>query len=174
VPSFMSFKVRVSVDKALVLKAAADATRIVTGKQGAVVRKTAMWRIRTSRKPSQPGNPPHSHTGILKRFLVYSWDPSTKTTVVGPMATNQIYFNRHRQPVKGTVPQILEEGGDITILEVFKYGRWQRADLRSRRRLAGLPRRYRTAHIKARPYMGPALAEAKSKLPALWANSIKR
>ena len=76
--------------------------------------------------------------------------------------------------MRGTVPGVLEHGGAITILEVFKHGSWQRADLRSRRRLGNLPTRYRTARIAARPYMGPALAAEAPKFPELWKNSLGR
>jgi hypothetical protein len=76
--------------------------------------------------------------------------------------------------VKGTVPEVLEKGGDITILDVFKNGSWRRKDLRMRRRLQGLPTRLRTVHIKARPYMQPAFEIEKKQLPSLWANSITK
>jgi hypothetical protein len=73
------------------------------------------------------------------------------------------------------VPSALEYGGQITVFEVH-IGTvvWQRADLRSRRRLAGLRSRYRKVTIQPRPYMqrGAAFADLP-KLPALWRNSVR-
>jgi hypothetical protein len=149
------------------------ATRGVLSKAGAFVRTAARHSIRTRKGTSPPGSPPYSHTGVLKRFLFFGYDPARRTVVVGPMATNQVFFGKDRRPVRGTVPEVLEYGGKITILEVERGGTWLRADLRSRRRLAGRPMRYRTANIAARPYMGPAMKQELPKFPSLWANSVK-
>ncbi len=93
--------------------------------------------------------------------------------VVGPMKTNQVFFDRNRQPVSGTVPQVLEYGGQITILEWFRAGVWQRADLRSLRRFADLPTRYRTVNIAARPFMHPALRAERQRLPELFRDTVR-
>jgi len=84
-----------------------------------------------------------------------------------------VYFDNHRQPVYGTVPEVLEEGGEITIMEVLRHGKWIRADLRSRRKIAGLPRRYRTIRIKARPHTRPAMIYELPQLPAMFRNTVR-
>ena len=165
-------------DTAKVLRAVGRAKRQVLSQAGGTVRKLARWSIRQRKKPSAPGEPPHSHEGTLKRFLFYTYDQAADSVVIGPMKTNQVFFDRDGKPVRGTVPQVLEFGGGITILEVFKPwvrggGKWVRADLRSRRRLAGLKKRYRTVKIAARPYMAPALAKVRPELPRMWAGSVK-
>ncbi len=160
-------------DKAAVVRAVDKARRAVLSKAGAYIRQRARSSIRKRKKASAPGQPPSSHAGTLRKFLFFGYDPSADTVVVGPAQTNQVYFGRDRRPVRGTVPSVLEYGGQITVLEVFKHGRWQRADLRSRRRMAGLRTRYRKVAIKPRPYMGPALMAELPRLPALWRNSVR-
>lgn len=122
---------------------------------------------------SAPGSPPFSHTGVLRGFIFFAYDQSRDSVVVGPAKTNQVFFDRNRKPVRGTVPEVLEEGGTIRILEVLKNGKWRRADLRSRRRLAGRRTRYRAVKIKPRPYMDPALKATIPKLPEMWRNSVR-
>jgi hypothetical protein len=141
---------------------------------GAFVRRTAKFSIRKRKKVSDPGDPPHSHTGILRRFIFFGLADNDSNVVIGPAKTNQVFFDADGKPVRGTVPQVLEEGGRIRVLEVFRFGRWERADLRSRRRLGGLPTRLRTVKIAARPFMGPALRENLPKVDDIWRNSIRR
>lgn len=160
-------------DSKLVMRAVDKARRAVLSKAGAFIRTRAKTSIRKRKGISEPGRPPHSHEGTLKRFLYFGYDPGADTVVVGPAKTNQVFFDKDRKPVTGTVPEILEKGGQITILEVFKYGRWQRVDLRSRRRLAGLKTRYRKVTIKPRPYMGPAMEAELPKFRELWRNSVR-
>jgi len=160
-------------DKARVVNAVDKARRAVLSKAGAFIRQRAKTSIRKRKAPSAPGQPPSSHQGSLRRFLFFGYDPSADSVVVGPAKTNQVYFGRDRRPVTGTVPAVLEYGGQITVFEVHKFGRWQRADLRSRRRLGGLRSRYRTVTIRPRPYMRPALLAELPRLPALWRNSVR-
>jgi len=161
-------------DAPAVLRAVDRARRQVLSKQGAFLRTRARSIIRPRKAASTPGEPPHSHTGILRRFLYFSFDPATRSVVVGPARTNQVFFDKDRRPVTGTVPSVLEYGGQITIKEVHRHGRWQRADLRSKRRLAGLQTRYRKVNIRPRPYMSAALALERKALPELWRDSVRR
>ncbi|HVS73135.1 MAG TPA: hypothetical protein VHQ47_17905 [Phycisphaerae bacterium] len=147
-------------------------TRRVLSKFGAFVRTRARSSIRKRKKPSAPGSPPSSHNGMLKDNIFFGYDSSKRSVVTGPTKTNTVHFDGDGQPVSGTVPEVLEEGGEIKILEVFKYGRWQKADLRSRRQLTNLPTRLRTIKIAKRPYMGPSFEQEKKNLPSLWANAI--
>jgi hypothetical protein len=160
-------------DKARVVRAVDKVRRAVLSKAGAFIRQRARTSMRKRKASSAPGQPPSAHEGSLRRFLYFGYDPGADTVVVGPAKTNQVFFGRDRRPVTGTVPSVLEYGGEITIFEVHRHGTWQRADLRSRRRLAGLRTRYRTVTIKPRPYMRPALAAELPRLPALWRNSVR-
>ena len=147
-------------------------------KGGAFLRRTARQLLRPAKGPSKPGRPPHSHTQLLEDRIYFAYEGASEREVVGPAKTNQVFFNGDGQPVTGTVPGVLEHGGQIRILEVQiqhgrRKGQWKRADLRSKRRLAGMPTRLRTVTIAARPYMGAALIKEKQKLPAMFANSVK-
>ena len=59
-------------------------------------------RMRRSRG-SPPGTPPYSRTGLLKRMLFYSYDPSSKSVVVGPSAAGP------------KTADVLEYGGTVKI-----------------------------------------------------------
>jgi len=130
-------------ESAAVLQKVDAATRKVLSKFGAFVRTTARHSIRKRRKVSYPGKPPSSHVGTLKRLIFFGYDLSARSVVIGPA------------PFRSTVeaPPLLEYGGTAS-----------RQDRKGRRVLA----RY-----AARPFMGPAFAKEQSKLPAMWANSVR-
>lgn len=160
------------------------AKRKVLSMAGAFIRRTARRLITKRKSPSKPGRPPTSWTGILKRFIFFAYDPQNESVIVGPAKTNQIFFDGDGEPVSGTVPSVLEYGGEITISESLWPGvtigglnippRWQRTDFRYRRAgtQADFPRRRRTIHIEARPSMGPSLDENLPKFPDLWSDSV--
>lgn len=50
---------------------------------------------------SPPGRPPYSHTGDLKRFIYFSFDPVRKSVVIGPVL----------KAGGGEAPALLEYGG---------------------------------------------------------------
>jgi len=56
-------------DSKKVVSATDRATRRVLSRFGAFVRRTAKQSIRKRKKVSQAGNPPSSHTGLLKKFI---------------------------------------------------------------------------------------------------------
>jgi len=130
-------------DSAAVLEKVDAATRKVLSKFGAFVRTAARHSIRKRKGVSAPGNPPSSHVGTLKRLIFFGYDLSARSVVIGPA------------PLGSTVeaPPLLEYGGTAS-----------RQESKGRRVLA----RY-----AARPFMGPAFAKEQSKLPAMWANSVK-
>ena len=162
-------------DRAAMQKGMAKAKLKFLGKAGAFVMRRARTSIRSSKKISQPGQPPRAHgQKLLKRNIFFALDKAREMTLVGPLFLNQINRDQDGQPTKGTVPNVLEYGGTIKILEVFKFGRWQRADQRSTRRNAGLPTRIRVVHIAARPFMGPALEKEKPNFPAMLAGTFKK
>jgi len=130
-------------DRAKVKGAVDRAARKVLSKFGAFVRQTAKGSIRKRQKPSQPGTPPSSHTGLLKRLIFFGFDPAKKSVVIGPA------------PLRAAVeaPPLLEYGG--------------RARRKNRKG------KLVSANYKARAFMAPAFEKEKSKLPTLWANSVK-
>ena len=130
-------------DRKAVTGAVDRATRKVFSKFGAFVRTTAKHSIRKRKAVSQPGNPPSSHVGLLKKLIYFGYDPGRKSVVIGPT------------PLRGTAeaPPLLEYGGT------------------ARRR--GRKGKNVMATYRARPFMGPAFEAEKPKLPAMWANSVK-
>lgn len=68
-----------------------------SGKRAAVAgeiserdRARVLERIREikARKPSRPGTPPHTHTGLLRRNIFFDLDRSTESVVIGSFVPN--------------------------------------------------------------------------------------
>lgn len=130
-------------DRLAVLGKVDAATRRVLSKFGAFVWRSAKSSIRKRKKPSAPGKPPSSHTGLLKKFIYFAFDPNRRSVVIGPVRLNR----------DEGVPPLLEYGGTA-----------------KRRKRGG---KMATVMYKARPYMGPAFEKEKASLPSLWRDSIK-
>lgn len=90
-------------DRQAVQQAVDKAARKNLSKFGAFVRRSAQTSIRSRKRVSDPGNPPSSHTGLLKRHIYFAYDPQRKSVVIGPVAWKR----------RGafTVPEVLEYGG---------------------------------------------------------------
>ena len=130
-------------DRSAVTRRVDRAARRVFSRFGAYVRTTAKHSIRKRKRISRPGEPPSSHTGLLRRFIFFGYDRDRRSIVIGPMPlTGRI----------GDAPHALEYGGPSAV-----KGR----------------RRKRRVRIAARPYMRPAFEHEKPKLPALWAGSVR-
>lgn len=110
-------------------------------------------------KHSRPGEPPKQITGLLRRFLFFSFDRSTRSVPVGPAKLSG---------KDADTPRLLEEGGNAR----------RRLSVPVRRRSGPrkgklvLQRKSVNAKYEARPFMGPALDKNQSKLAQLWANSV--
>lgn len=164
-------------DRPGVMRRMSDGTRAALSKFGSFVRTRARSLIQPRKRASFPGAPPSSHTGILKKFIFFVYEPQRKNVVIGPALLNQIAFRgpSFRTAVRGGIPEILEHGGIESIFEnQLSDGRWVRADLRSRRRIAQRPQRWRTIEIAARPFMRPAHADVQKQLPQLWRDAVHR
>ncbi len=134
-------------DRKAVMDKVDRATRRVLSRFGAFVRTAARSSIRKRKKSSTPGQPPSSHTGLLKKLIFFGYEPEKRSVVIGPARLNQKI---------GNAPEALEHGG----MSIALAG--------SRKK-----RSKRNVNIQARPYMGPAMDKEKPKLPAMWANSLK-
>ena len=99
-------------------------------------------------RASKPGSPPFSQTGLLKKFILFSYDRSSQSVVVGPTLLNR----------PSGAPEALEYGGTV------KAPAWWQRD--------GRP--VRTVTIAARPYMRPALKAESPKFPQFWKDSVKK
>lgn len=133
-------------DRQKITRAVDKAKRAVLSKAGAFIRTAARTSIRKRKGSAPPGAPPHSHVGLLRRFILFGYDRASDSVVVGPVKLDK--------PTEA--PRVLEHGGTTTVTEV------------ARRRL----RKHRV-RIKARPFMGPALKKEQPMLPKLWAGSVR-
>jgi len=134
-------------DSPKVLRAADRATRTSLSKAGAFVRTAARSSIRKRKRVSEPGQPPSSHTGLLRRGIMFGYEASRKTVVIGP---------RRLGGKIGQAPDALEHGGTSVVV----------SGLRAKRKK-------RIVRIAARPFMGPAMAQEAPKFAGLWANSVR-
>lgn len=132
-------------DRPKVMRAVDRARRRVLSKAGAFIRQTARTSIRKRKGTSKPGSPPHSHVGLLRKFILFGYDRQSESVIIGPVGFR-----------KSTAPRVLEQGGTTTVMR--------------RRRGKRTERRVRVA---ARPYMNPALEKERPKLPEFWRNSVK-
>lgn len=94
---------RLFFDRAAVTSAADRGTRKVLSKFGAFVRQTAKTSIRKRKAVSEPGQPPSSHTGLLKRNIFFVFSPETRSVVIGPILLNQ----------RTDAPRLLEHGDTV-------------------------------------------------------------
>jgi len=134
-------------DRPKVQRKTDSATRRVLSKFGAFVRRAAKSSIRTRQRASAPGEPPSSHTGLLKKFIFFGYDRRRQSVVIGPQRLNQKV---------GDAPEALEHGGVSTVVEGSRG-----------------KRKKRRVKMVARPFMGPAFEREKPKLPAMWRESVK-
>ena len=122
------------------------ATRKVLSKFGAYVRRGARSSIRKRKRASEPGKPPSSHSGLLKRFIFFGYDRAAQSVVVGPVALRS----------KPEAPELLEYGGQVQ----RRVGR------------RGRKKKLKTMRYRPRPFMTPAFETEKPKLPAMWKDSV--
>jgi len=147
----VKFKARAFFDSKAVTSRVDAATRKVLSRFGAFVRASARQSIRKSKGVSVPGSPPKSHTGLLKRFIFFSYEFARRSVVIGPEKVN----------VRGdAILSALEKGGRTTI--------------RNRRRRGRRTKRRKEVRIQARPFMGPALVKNAPQLPGMWRDSVTR
>lgn len=84
------------------LRAILPAEKWAAYRRAKAIAKQRGGKLRRPYAASRPGDPPHSRTGLLKRFLIYDWDASTESVVIGPRRLTR----RTRD-----VPKVLEYGG---------------------------------------------------------------
>ncbi len=186
-------------DRQAVIEAVGQANARVLSKAGAFIQRRAKSSIRKRKRVSDPGQPPSSHVGTLRNLIYFSFDPPTRSVVVGPTPLGST----------GIVPPVLEYGGQAPRRrnprrrqrelggageirtdgpasrttkknrdgKLVTYARLQTTDQvdranRLNEELYG-PEFVGGNRIEARPYMGPALQKEMPSLPALWAGSVR-
>jgi hypothetical protein len=135
-------------DRPAVTRAVSDAARRVLSKFGAFVRQRAKTSIRKRKKSSPAGQPPSSHVGTLRKGILFGYDASQRSVVIGPTI-----LDGH----SGEALPALEHGGTTRVVR----GRRGRV-------------RVKTVRIEARPFMQPAFEhEKQASLPSMWRDSVK-
>lgn len=118
---------------------------------GALVMTIARRSIRRIKKHSVAPGPPHTQTGFLKEDIVFSYDPQTKSVVIGP----------YRCPWLNI---LMEKGGDVP-MEVcyYKLNRiLMKPGRRGNSRIVHTGQMI-TAHYAPRPFMSRALRVGKER-----------
>ena len=137
----MKFK-EMFFDRQIVIDDMDRKTHSVFSKFGAFVKVRARTSIRKRKTSSKPGDPPRSHTGLLRRMIFNLWSSITRSVIIGPeKVIGKI----------GDAPHALERGGRTEV----------RVTTGARRR---------RIRIKQRPFMGPAFKTEKKGLDKLWAD----
>ena len=134
-------------DRQRVLSLVNRAERRVLSKFGAFVRQGARSSIRRRKRSSRPGQPPSSHTGLLKRNIFFVYEPVRSSVVIGPIRLNQAV---------GDAPAALEHGGRSQVVTGGRKGK----------------RTIRSVTIQPRPFMGPAFEREHPKLPQMWKDVV--
>ena len=141
----MGFKITgVVLDTRKIQKAAERGERRVLSRFGFLTRRTAQRSVKRRKKTSAVGQPPSSHTGVLRRFILYAYERATRSVIIGPKRLGN-------KGGGGRAPAALEHGG----------------------RSATAGKRRQAIKIRPRPTMGPAFEKTKPQLRSLWHNSIK-
>lgn len=91
-------------DAPAVLKAIDNADRKSLSRIGSFLRTRIRSSMKVRKEASEPGKAPSAHTRKLKDLTYFSFDPVTRSVVVGPVKFR-----------KGTAPRDLEQGGITTI-----------------------------------------------------------
>ena len=76
--------VRIEFDENGMLSAMRKANAKALRRAGAYVRKTAVNAVSRSSKASQPGTPPNTRKGLLKRSILFGVDKERQAVVIGP------------------------------------------------------------------------------------------
>jgi hypothetical protein len=185
-------------DRRQVLDALGRANVKVLSRAGAFIQRRAKTSIRKRKRVSRPGEPPSSHVGTLRDLILFGYDTSRRSVVVGPLPIGTVGIvpptleyggpavskknPRRRQRRVGGAGEIRVGGFRGKTAKKTKGGQWvtytrlvtqAQADRANRlnEELYG-PETIGSGRIEPRPYMGPALRAELPSLPALWANSV--
>ena len=169
-------------DREAVQKAVERGNLRALSKAGAFIRTRARSSLRRRKKPSPPGAPPSVHSrdsfATLKNIL-FGLEPQRQAVIIGPVGLGRS-GSAATAPVSGTVPNVLEFGGAISVSEqqvsFYDHGervtRWVQTNAR-RHGNRNVPRRRRRVRVEARPFMGPALEAEAQHIPDAWAGSVR-
>jgi hypothetical protein len=111
----------------------------------------------TDRKGVAPaGDPPYVHTGLLVKFIFFSYEAQNKSVVIGPTRLNS-------KPEPVPIPALLEYGGTA--------GRKRFSDAYAMMFKKSNP--VKLCFYRARPYMRPALKLEAPNFPGLFRGQVR-
>lgn len=171
-------------DRAVVTNAMDKANVRALSKAGAFIRRAAQTSMgyRKLGRASGAGNPPFAHRekgAKLRKLLFFSYDPQSKSVVVGPVAFGP----------KAEAPNLNEFGGTVTRRRTVRVAPARVRPKATKAQKAAFARKLKTGEVitakpptkvttatakyPPRPYMNPALQKELPNLPKRWANSLK-
>ena len=186
-------KVKVTDETARVAKAAQRATLTALVPAARYIRGIAMRSIKVSPDSAPPGHQPHTRKGRLKSAIIYAIEREWGQAVIGPhigavgMIAHTHEFGGREPPKRrrrrgvqwrlevGGVGPIAQDERGLVVIPLTTQAQVQRAT----EIVATLPafRRYlvqtKPRNYPPRPFMAPALAVSKVRLPSFWANTLK-
>lgn len=184
----IQLRTRVRFNQSQVQKKVQAANFRSLGHAAGTIRLTAKRSIRKRKKPSSPGSPPHTQTGMLRRVIRYEVNRDREEAVIGPVneiagrlwnlhefggvSTKRRKLKRHRFRVGQHGPIRVIRPGKFAHTKLLTGAQANRAtrliEAENERRGASKPRRY-----PKRPFMRPALEANQSRLPKFWRDSVK-
>ena len=183
-------RIHTQFDKAKLEKKVNQATFRSLGHAGAAIRLTARRSIRRRKKPSLPGQPPHTQTGHLKRVIRYDVQKERQQVQIGPANEySRTIWNLHefggvpkRRKARRSRRFKVGEFGPARVKTAGFKPTYHRIRLqtaaqasRATRLIEQETQRRATqrARYPKRPFMQPALDVNRPRLPRFWANSVK-
>lgn len=144
------FGVNLFFDREAVMASMDKVTRLALSNFGAYVRQRAKTSMRKRPGASAPGTPPNAHVGLIRKAMVFRYDPREQSVAIGP------------------VPDSGRLGGNDA-LGALEHGGISIVNAGTRRR----PRK-RKVNIRARPFMQPAFEAELSNLSSMWERARDR
>ena len=102
-------------DRLAVVSAVDAGTRRILTDFGRFVRRTARFSMRRRKDASQPGTPPSVHTGLLRQLILYAYDPSSRSVVIGPRLLRRGSIAARTTEEGGVVERKKRRGGVATL-----------------------------------------------------------
>jgi hypothetical protein len=153
-------------------------------KASAYLRTSARRSIRKSGRPAQPGRPPHTRLGQLKRSIVFAVDKKKLSALIGPSASLisdiakyhefggvQVSKSARRTYRVGAVGPIDAPDGRPRFALLRTQRQVQRATFLDRQ-LWSDQSLIKKRRYPRRPFMGPALQASASQLKSIFRVSL--
>ena len=155
-------------DRKAIVDAVGKANARVAMKQGGLVKTIMKRSMRRKKGPAPAGQPPHAHEGQLRDLTFFAFDPSTQTTVVGPIKLDA-----------GNAAEIQDKGGMVPVVGIYsRSGKFIPAYALSAAGRRGAMAKAKFVkvmrEVQPRPFSVPALQSAKSKLAEQWQETVRK